>query len=83
MELLMEADPMFFWNVLITLIFAPLLYNIRANTGEIKRIDILLNKTREEIPTKYVTKDEMKEDFERLLDRFDRLEEKLDRILQA
>jgi|TARA_E500000178_G_C16895851_1_gene695737 hypothetical protein len=79
----MEADPMFFWNVLITLIFAPLLYNIRANTGEIKRIDILLNKTREEIPTKYVTKDEMKEDFERLLDRFDRLEEKLDRILQA
>jgi len=83
MELLMEADPMFFWNVLITLIFAPLLYNIRANTSEIKRIDILLNKTREEIPTKYVTKDEMKEDFERLLDRFDRLEEKLDRILQA
>ena len=79
----MEADPMFFWNVLITLIFAPLLYNIRANTGEIKRIDILLNKTREEIPTKYVTKDEMKEDFERLLDRFERLEEKLDRILQA
>ena len=68
----MEADPMFFWNVLITLIFAPLLYNIRANTSEIKRIDILLNKTREEIPTKYVTKDEMKEDFERLLDRFDR-----------
>jgi|TARA_R100000654_G_scaffold74016_3_gene107671 hypothetical protein len=83
MELLMEADPMFFWNVLITLIFAPLLYNIRANTGEIKRIDILLNKTREEIPTKYVTKNEMKEDFERLLDRFDRLEEKLDKILQA
>jgi hypothetical protein len=79
----MEADPMFFWNVLITLIFAPLLYNIRANTNEIKRIDILLNKTREEIPTKYVTKDEMKEDFERLLDRFDRLEEKLDKILQA
>jgi|TARA_R100001510_G_C7623426_1_gene183781 hypothetical protein len=79
----MEADPMFFWNVLITLIFAPLLYNIRANTSEIKRIDILLNKTREEIPTKYVTKDEMKEDFERLLDRFDRLEEKLDKILQT
>jgi hypothetical protein len=79
----MEVDPMFFWNVLITLIFAPLLYNIRANTGEIKRIDILLNKTREEIPTKYVTKNEMKEDFERLLDRFDRLEEKLDKILQA
>ena len=83
MELLMEVDPMFFWNVLITLIFAPLLYNIRANTGGIKRIDILLNKTREEIPTKYVTKNEMKEDFERLLDRFDRLEEKLDKILQA
>ena len=68
---------------MMTLIFATLLYNISANTGESKRIDILLNKTREEIPTKYVTKDEMKEDFERLLDRFDRLEEKLDKILQA
>src|SRR6056300_680552 len=44
-------------------------------------VDILLNKTREEIPTKYATKEELKDDVSQILDRFDRLEEKLDKFL--
>ena len=69
----MEADPMFFWNVLITLIFAPLLYNIRANTSEIKRIDILLNKTRED----YAKRDDVTQAINRLEEKIDRILEKL------
>jgi|TARA_E500000318_G_scaffold26303_1_gene26061 hypothetical protein len=77
----MELTPYLFWNIFITLVLAPILYSIRQNFDEAKRLDILLNKTREEIPTKYATKEELKDDVSQILDRFDRLEEKLDKVL--
>lgn len=77
----MDFTPYLFWNIFITLILAPLMYNIRQNSSEAKRLDILLNKTREEIPSKYATKIELKDDVSQILDRFDRLEEKLDKVL--
>ena len=77
----MELTPYLFWNIFITLVLAPILYGIRQNFDESKRLDILLNKTREEIPTKYATKEELKNDVSQILDRFDRLEEKLDKFL--
>ena len=52
----MELTPYLFWNIFITLVLAPLMYGIRANTTELKRQDILLNKTREEIAKEYVNK---------------------------
>ena len=50
--------------------------------AETKRIDILLNKTREELPTVYVTKTEIKTEMDRLFKRFDKVEEKLDQIVK-
>ena len=79
----MELSMMIIWNAIVTLIIAPILYGIRSNTAEIKRIDILTNKTREELAANYVTKAEMERDFDRLLDRFDRLEEKIDKIINS
>ena len=79
----MELSMMIIWNAIVTLIIAPILYGIRSNTAELKRIDILTNKTREEIAANYVTKGEMERDFDRLLDRFDRLEEKIDKIINS
>ena len=79
----MELSMMIIWNAIVTLIIAPILYGLRSNTAEIKRIDILTNKTREEIAANYVTKAEMERDFDRLLDRFDRLEEKIDKIINS
>ena len=78
----MDINPFFLWNVILTLIYAPLIYGIRNNTTEMKRIDILLNKTREELPTRYVTKIDLLEDMERLFKRLDNLESKIDRLIQ-
>ena len=50
----MELTPYLFWNIFITLVLAPILYSIRQNASEAKRIDILLNKTREEMARQYV-----------------------------
>ena len=79
----MELEQMhLLWNVLISLVFAPILFAIRQNTQEIKRQDILLNKTREEIAKDYVTKVEVKSEMTEVLERFDKLEEKIDRLYE-
>ena len=79
----MELTPYLFWNIFITLVLAPILYGIRSNTSEAKRIDILLNKTREEMAKEYVTKQELKADFDVLISRIDKLGEKLDKLFEV
>lgn len=76
----MELTPYLFWNIFITLVLAPLMYGIRNNSAEIKRQDILLNKTREEIAKHYVTKPEVRTEMDLILERFEKLEEKIDKI---
>mgnify|MGYP003642995939 FL=1 len=79
----MELTPYLFWNIFITLVLAPVLYSIRLNSEESKRLDILLNKTREEIAREYVTKNELKDDMGRLMDRMEKISEKLDKLFEV
>ena len=79
----MELTPYLMWNVLLTLVVAPLFYTIRSNTSENKRVDILLNNTREEMARDYVTKTELEGDMERVFALLDKIEEKLDRLFEA
>jgi len=44
---------------------------------ELKRIDILMNRTREE----YATRSELREDMNRVMEALHRVEDKLDRVL--
>ena len=77
------VSPYIVWNVLITLILAPIWFQIRQNSSELKRQDILINKTREEIAKEYVTKDELKDDMTVLMDRIDKIGEKLDKLFEV
>ena len=79
----MDINPILFWNILLTLVVAPLMYNIRSNANEIKRVDILLNKTREEIPTLYVTKAQQQTDISRVLEVLDKMEQKIDKLFEV
>ena len=79
----MDLSPYIMWNILLTLIVAPLLYTIRGNTSENRRLDILLNKTREEMAKDYVSKVELEGDMERVFAILDKIEEKLDRLFEA
>lgn len=71
-----------FWNIFITLVLAPVLYSIRQNGSELKRLDILLNKTREEVATNYVLKSDNKDIMKSVMERFDKLEEKIDKLME-
>ena len=79
----MELTPYIMWNILLTLVVAPLFYTIRSNASENKRIDILLNKTREEMAKDYVTKIELESDMERVFMTLYKIEEKLDKLFEA
>jgi hypothetical protein len=48
----MEIDSMFLWNAILTLVIAPAILIFRALHAEVKRLDILLSKTREEYATR-------------------------------
>lgn len=73
----MELDGMLFWNIILTVVIAPVFWAFRQMFAEVKRIQILLNKTREE----YATKTEMRENMDRVMEALHRLEDKLDRAL--
>ena len=71
------------WNVIVTFIMAPVVYSIRQNFVELKRIDVLLNKTREEVAKSYVTKDEMESNMDRVMRMLSKLETKLDKLFEV
>ena len=79
----MEVSAYIIWNIFITLVLAPIWFQIRQNAGELRRQDILLNKTREEIAKNYVTKNELKDDMTILMDRIDKIGEKLDKLFEV
>ena len=79
----MEVSAYIIWNALITLIIAPIFYSIRQNNTELRRQDILLNKTREEIAKDYVTKTELRDDMGLIMDRIDKIGEKLDKLFEV
>ena len=79
----MEFDTHIIWNIILTFILIPLAWWVRTTHDEMRRQDILLNKTREEIARNYVSKRELEQDLNRILNAIEKLDEKLDRIQEA
>ena len=73
----MEITPVVFWNVLLTLVIAPAFWAFRSLLAEIKRIDILLARTREE----YSTKNDLRDNTQNVMEALHRVEDKLDKVL--
>lgn len=78
------------WNAALTVTMALIGWALRVKEKEVEslkdeqqRMQILLNRTREEVAKEYVTKVEVHSDINRVLDRLDRLEGKIDRIMEA
>jgi|TARA_R100000808_G_scaffold10807_1_gene28432 hypothetical protein len=76
-----EIDGMLFWNIVLSLIVIPFGWVFTYLVKEVKRQQILINKTREEIAYNYARKDDVRDDITKLMDALHRLEDKLDKVL--
>ena len=68
---------MLFWNIILTIVIAPAFWAFKQMFAEVKRVQILLNKTREE----YATRIELRDDMQQVMAALHRVEDKLDNLL--
>ena len=73
---------MMVWNIVLTAAIGLVGFIGGTMHSEIKRLNILLNRTREEIAKEYVTKAEVHADMNRVMDRLDSLDAKIDRLIE-
>jgi len=74
---------MMLWNLGLSVVLALVGWVLKEKAMELSRLSILLNRTREEVARDYVTKNEVHADINRVLDRLDRLDAKIDRLMET
>ena len=86
-------DAAIIWSSVLTAAISLLTWTIKSKFDEIQRVNgvksdeiqrlgILLNRTREEMAKEYVTKAEVHADINRVIDRLEALDAKLDRLME-
>ena len=71
------------WSLILTFGLGLVGFLAKTIYAEQQRQGILLNRTREEMAKEYVTKEEVHADINRVLDRIERLDLKLDRLIES
>lgn len=71
---------MMVWNVVLSAVVGVMGFLLKSKFDELQRLGILLNRTREEVARDHITRAEFRADMQQLLDRFDRLERKIDNL---
>ena len=76
----MEAEML--WTAALTAGLGLIGWVLKSAVDEMQRLNILLNKTREEMAKDYVTKADSSTVMAQIVSRFDRIEEKIDRLME-
>lgn len=71
------------WNTVLSLVVGIVSWVLKEKSNELSRVTILLNRTREEIAKEYVTKVEVHADINRVMNRLEVLDAKLDRLIES
>ena len=72
---------MILWNAGLTGLIAFIGYVMKEKSDELQRVSILLNKTREEVARDHITRAEVREDMRQLIDRLEKLDHKIDKLI--
>lgn len=78
---MLEVSPTVVWQIVTTIVIMPLAYFLKASLERLRQIEVSLAATREQLAEKYATKADVHTDVGRVLDRLDRLDHKLDKLL--
>jgi hypothetical protein len=71
------------WSACLSALLGGLWFFIREKFEDVKRVERLLNITREEIARDYTTNTEVQRITDHIDQRFNRLEAKIDQLIQA
>lgn len=71
-----------FWNLVVGGLMAPLGFFLKGSFDRIGKLEANLAATRETLAKDYISKTDMKNEMERVLGRFDKLEEKIDKFIE-
>lgn len=78
---------MMLWNAILSFIVGAMGLMLKGKMDELNRISILLNRTREEVAREHITRKEVDDKVDRIVERFDdgfkRLEAKIDKLGEA
>ena len=71
------------WSSGLTMVVAVIGFLLKEKFSELTRLNLLLNKTREEIARDYVTQSEVQRITDHIDQRFNKLEAKIDQLIQV
>lgn len=72
----------FVWNILLTIILIPAAWVLVYINGRVNDLYRHIANTREDVAKNYVTRVDLHNDLDKLIKRFDRIEEKIDRLVE-
>ena len=75
---IMELSIPMIWNVIVALVVVPMGWWISQMSSEVKRLNILLNMTRES----YIKREDHQSEMSRVVDHLVRLEGKIDKLAE-
>jgi|TARA_R100000093_G_scaffold70358_1_gene43375 septal ring factor EnvC (AmiA/AmiB activator) len=78
----MPDNPTMIWNAILSLACGSFIWWVRGMGVQINDLKRRISDTREEMAKEYATKDDVEKDLERIMDRFDKLEAKMDNFLE-
>lgn len=70
------------WNLVLSGFAGAVVWWIRGVNTRLDDARTLISKTREEFAKEYARRDEVERDMQKLMDRFDKIETKLDNMLE-
>lgn len=76
------TDTTLIWNMILSVALGLTSWAAKTLWEEVQRLQVLLNRTREEMAKEYVTKAEVHADINRVITRLEALDTKLDRIIE-
>tara|TARA_R110002033_G_scaffold52430_3_gene99776 strand:- start:409 stop:657 length:249 start_codon:yes stop_codon:yes gene_type:complete len=78
----MDPSSQMIWNALLSLTCGSFIWWIRGIGAKIEEVRKLISKTREEVAKEYALKAEVERDLAKIMSRFDRVESKLDNLME-
>jgi hypothetical protein len=75
--------PEMLWSAALSAVLGLVGWVLKGHSDEVQRLQILLNRTREDMAREYVTKTDVQSSMNMLIARIDNLDKKIDELMRS